>query len=261
MDTEHTITERHNPSVRAAATYSVVIPAWNESAQLRQTLIAVKNAQSAQELFGEIIVVDNNSTDDTASIAASEGATVVSEPINQIARARNTGARASNSAYLVFIDADTSINPTILALTLDALNNGKVIGGGSTVAVDKKITGAAKHLLNGWNWWSVRIKAAAGCYLFCTREAFETVGGFDEKQYAAEELVLSKRLRTLGRLRSQKFVIFDKAPVITSARKLDWYSTRQKLTQLLILLLPGSTRSKKMCAMWYDRNHIKTNND
>ena len=45
------------------------------------------------DLKGEIIVVDNNSSDKTAEVANSKGARVVFEPINQISKARNTGAK------------------------------------------------------------------------------------------------------------------------------------------------------------------------
>lgn len=240
-------------------TYSIVIPAWNESSHIQKTLDAVNRAKAEIPIDGEVIVVDNNSTDDTAAIAAAADARVVFEPVNKIARARNTGAEASAADCLIFVDADTIINTELLKMSLEAMYSGEVIGGGSTVAFDRDLQGVARLLVVFWNWWSVRIKAAAGCYLFCTRDAFNAVGGFDEKQYAAEELVLSKQLRQLAKQRSQQFVVFNQAPVISSARKLDWYSRKQKLQQLAILLLPGATRSKSMCTMWYDRSTVTKN--
>ncbi len=247
-------------------TYSIVIPAWNESQHIRKTIDALRNAQSQMQVAtrgkeqhnysGNIIVVDNNSTDATAEIAKEMGATVVFEPVNQIARARNTGAAASNADFMIFLDADTSINPTLLQLTIEKLVSGEVIGGGSTVTFDREIKGFAKLLVTFWNWWSVKIGAAAGCYIFCTKEAFSAVGGFDEKQYAAEELVLSKHLREYAKTNKKKFIIIEEAPVVSSARKLDWYSRKQKIIQLAILLIPGATRSRKFLGMWYDRSHI-----
>lgn len=242
-----------NPSLR----YCIIIPAWNESDLIQQTIESVLEAQAEQHLTGEIIVVDNNSTDDTAAKAKDLGVTVVFEPINQIARARNTGASATNADFLIFLDADSQINSTLLAMTLQALISGRVIGGGSIVTLDREIKGSPMHMLNLWNWWSQRIGAAAGCYFFCTREAFNAVGGFNEKQYAAEELKLSRRLRKYAKAHSREFVIFSISPVVSSARKLDWYSKRQKLTQLLLLFIPGATRSRKMLGMWYDRSRIR----
>ncbi|MGC9035233.1 MAG: glycosyltransferase family 2 protein, partial [Verrucomicrobiia bacterium] len=71
---------------------SIVIPAYNEEKLLPQTLLHVKKAAEAflnKNWEYEIIVCDNNSSDNTAEIARLYGAMVVFEPINQIARARN----------------------------------------------------------------------------------------------------------------------------------------------------------------------------
>ena len=237
-------------------TFSVVIPAWNESEQIDATLAAVKHAVSVQPYSGDIIVVDNNSTDDTADIATNAGARVVFEPINQIARARNTGAQASNAEWLVFVDADSIMSPELLTSSLQALSSGAVIGGGSTVAMDRDIKGLPNLVLRFWNWWSVKSRTAAGCYIYCSKEAFESVGRFDERQYAAEELYLSKKLRKLAKKREQQFVIQTHAPIVSSARKIDWYSPWQLFKQVLLLLLPGATRSRVMCGVWYDRSKI-----
>lgn len=253
------LTENHTSSANSYIdnTYSIVLPAWNESEHIEQSLNAAKHAMSTQIYQGKLIVVDNNSTDNTAQKAQNCGATVVFEPVNQIARARNTGARASNSEWLVFVDADSLISPELLTSSLNVLADRTAIGGGSTVAADRKINGLSKTVLTLWNWWSVKSRSAAGCFLYCSREAFDHVGGFDEKQYAAEELYLSKKLRKLAKKRNQQFVIQTHAPIVTSARKLDWYSRKQKIQQVLLLLLPGSTQSKKMCRLWYDRRGIK----
>ena len=91
--------------------YSVIIPAYNEENWLPQTLAGLKTAMAASDLPGEIIVVDNNSTDRTAQIAASHGARVIFERRNQISRARNAGAGAARRGHLIFLDADTLIPP------------------------------------------------------------------------------------------------------------------------------------------------------
>ena len=75
---------------------SIVIPAYNEEKLLPRTLQSVQAAAGAFTAAGwtfELIVCDNNSTDGTALLARAGGARVVFEPLNQIARARNTGAR------------------------------------------------------------------------------------------------------------------------------------------------------------------------
>ena len=89
---------------------SVIIPAFNEELLLGETLRHVNAAMAGFSRRGwetELIVCDNNSTDNTAKLARAAGATVVFEPFNQIARARNAGAAAACGEWLVFIDADS----------------------------------------------------------------------------------------------------------------------------------------------------------
>ena len=68
---------------------------------------------------GQLIVVDNNSSDATAQIARDHGATVVYEPVNQIARARNRGAEAAEGEALIFLDADSQCTSCLLGHVLD----------------------------------------------------------------------------------------------------------------------------------------------
>ena len=88
----------------------MVVPAFNEERLLGASLAQMKSAAGAFAGRGwdfELIVCDNNSTDRTAEIARAAGATVVFEPVNQIARARNRGAAAATGDWLVFVDADS----------------------------------------------------------------------------------------------------------------------------------------------------------
>ena len=69
----------------------------------------------------EIIVVDDGSTDRTATLAEECGARVANVHHRQIARVRNAGARVAVGDILVFVDADTVITVSTLRATLDAL--------------------------------------------------------------------------------------------------------------------------------------------
>ena len=69
--------------------YSIIVPAYNEASELPSTLSSIRAAMETVSHEGECIVVDNNSTDSTSTVAQAHGADlVVQEPINQIARAR-----------------------------------------------------------------------------------------------------------------------------------------------------------------------------
>lgn len=237
-----------------AVDYSIIVPAYNEERWLPSTLLALQLAMEQLPLTGEVIVVDNNSTDSTAVLAAQHGARVVFEAHNQISRARNAGARNAQGRYLVFVDADTHVSPGLLATALDNLDNTKCCGGGATVEFDTDLNTAGRLGLAAWNTLSTRRKLAAGCFIYCSREAFDAVGGFSESVYASEEIWLSRRLRRWGRNRGQLFCIISDYPAHSSGRKLEWFSTWQQTGLLLLMILfPFFVRYKRLCGFWYKR--------
>ncbi|MEM1224042.1 MAG: glycosyltransferase [Verrucomicrobiota bacterium] len=233
--------------------YSIIIPAYNEAKELPATLTAIKKAmKTVPGGEGEIIVVDNNSTDSTAHVAKSNGANrVVFEPINQIARARNAGAKASAGRYLIFVDADTRISGKLLTRALQLLEEGTHVGGGSVVHFEGKINTIGYLAITFWEFIGRLTQTAAGSFIFTLREAFEQVGGFDKRFYAGEEIQMTNELKRWGRKRKLKFKIITEAPVQTSARKLEWYSTPQIIGY--VLLAPFSIHSKRFSSFWYKR--------
>ncbi len=234
--------------------YSIIVPAYNEADELPRTLPALRAAmESVLPARGELIVVDNNSTDGSADIAAGLGATVVFEPVNQISRARNRGAEAAEGACLVFVDADTRIPPELLAAALAALNTGKICGGGATVGTTDPVTPLMARSLRIWNRLSKALRWAAGSFVFCTREAWAATGGFSLDVYASEEIHFSGALKKWGRKRGQTFTILDHI-TDTSMRKAEWYTPGQLLWfTVRFLCCPWLLRSRKHCAVWYDR--------
>ncbi len=84
---------------------SVVIPVRNRAEQIRQAVRGVLAGDFCGERH-ELIVVDNDSTDETAQAAAAEGARVIHEPQPNRCRARNAGAQAAGGRWLAFIDSD-----------------------------------------------------------------------------------------------------------------------------------------------------------
>ena len=90
-------------------------------------------------------------------------------------------------------------------------------------------------------------RLACGCFLFCSRQAFEAAGGFDETLYGAEELAMSRALGRQGR-----FVVLRDA-VTTSGRKLRAYSGWEILSATGRLALRGrkSVRDRHGMELWY----------
>jgi glycosyltransferase involved in cell wall biosynthesis len=230
---------------------SIVVPAFNEERLLANTLGHVRAGMDVFERRGwssELIVCDNNSTDRTAEIARAAGARVVFEPVNQIARARNMGAAQASGDWLLFVDADSSPTAALFQDVLEVIDEGKALGGGSTVVLH----GAPLALLvwvAAWNALSRTMKWAAGSFIFCEAAAFRGVRGFSEELYAAEEIDLSRRLKRRGR-----FVILHRHPLLTSGRKAELYSWREHLSFLWRMLIAGrrTLRSRAAYSVWYD---------
>lgn len=242
---------------------SVLIPAFNEEALIGETLESVRGSFGAlgREDY-EVIVCDNNSTDGTPSVAAAAGALVVAEAHNQIGRARNTAARSAQGRWLIFLDADTLMNEAVLRRTLDLLGSGKVGAGGALLWMESgALSGWVRWMLEAWNRISAMASLAAGSYLYCLREAWEGVGGFDETVYAGEEIDFSRKLKAWLRGRGMQFVIIRDARVTTSARKIEWYSRGQLFGHMWRVMIPGRRRAREHCGLWYERPEDVTAKD
>ena len=235
---------------------SVIVPAFNEEKLLAASLAEIKSAAKSFVARGwqiQLIVCDNNSTDRTAVIARAAGASVVFEPVNQIARARNAGATAATGDWLVFVDADTHPSAALFADVAEQIVSGRCLAGGATVRLDQKIF-AASFVTGLWNWTSRLKKWMAGAFIFVEAAAFRKIGGFNQEFFAAEELELSQRLKKLARARGKKIIILHRHPIVTSARKVKLYSPRE-LRQVFfrsIFQHRQTVRSREAAYLWYD---------
>lgn len=233
---------------------SIVIPAFNEEKLLPATLRAVRDSAAEFTRGGcewELIVCDNNSTDRTAAIAREHGARVVFEPVNQIGRARNAGAAAGAGEWLIFIDADSQPSPALFGEVLENLRNPEILAGGCVMEQDLDHR-AVIWLTEFWNLISRKMKWMAGSFIFVRTEAFREIGGFDLKQFAGEEITLSRKLKRLARRRGQQIEIVAEQRLLTSGRKLKLYSKREQVSLLLqSLFLPFLTMRRRQ-NWWYD---------
>lgn len=236
---------------------SVVLPAFNEEKLLPAALAAVREAASAFTARGwawECVVCDNNSTDGTAAAARAAGATVVFEPVNQIGRARDAGARAATGEWLVFIDADSTPSPALFASIAERIASGRVLGGGSTVELEPGTPRYARFVCGLWNLWSRLAGWAAGSCVWVEAEAFRAAGGFGTEYYAGEEVFLSRRLKALARRSGRRFVILSDHPLRTSSRKLRLYTLTEAGRFFFRMLFTAGRAAKRpdACHLWYD---------
>ena len=235
---------------------SIIVPAFNEERLLGDSLAAIRGALASFAQRGwntELIVCDNNSTDRTAELARAAGAQVVFEPVNQIGRARNRGALAASGDWLVFVDADSRPTAELFAAAGEEVASGRCLAGGSLVKLDGNYA-KGNLVVNFWNWVSRTFKLLAGSFIFCEASAFRAVGGFSEELFAGEELDLSQKLKRSAREQGKKIAILDRFPLLTSARKIHLYSTREHLWFILKAALAHRKvlTSREACYTWYD---------
>ena len=230
---------------------SFVVPAYNEERLIGATLDSIHAAARDLGQPYEIVVANDDSTDNTPSIARDHGARVVDCRHRQIARVRNTGARASTGEILIFVDADTLVAADVVRASITALARGAV-GGGSLPDIEGRMPWWGPAVLWGVNTFMRSMHWAAGCYVFVHRAAFDAVGGFDERIFVSEELFLSQALKEIGR------VVILRERVVTSGRKLRTHSAWDmiRLFGLLFVQGPKLFRSRDQLSFWYgERRH------
>jgi glycosyltransferase involved in cell wall biosynthesis len=232
--------------LNAPSVISFIIPAYNEEQLLARTLTSIHDAAKPLGARYEIVVANDASTDRTAAIAEQQGARVITVNHRQIAATRNSGGRASAGDVLIFVDADTIVNSAAVSGAIEAIKTG-AIGGGCAFRFDGMLPLYARIMALVAIPIYRHLRLASGCFLFCTRAAFDGVGGFDEKLFGAEELAMSRALGRYGR-----FVILRQY-VTTSGRKVRAYSGREILGFLLRMAFTGRTavRQRQGLDLWY----------
>lgn len=226
---------------------SFIIPAHDEESSIDATIRAIAAAAASAGAAHEIIVVDDASTDRTAERAAAAGARVIPVALRHIAAARNAGARDALGATFVFVDADTLIASAVVSGLCRVMAAGAA-GGGAAVRFDEPTPRWVKLALPVSLWLGRRFRITGGCFLFCSRTAFEAVGGFDETLFASEEIRLCRLLHGQG-----EFVILREA-VLTSGRKLRTYTGWELLRGFARIALAGraGVQDRSRLGIWYD---------
>lgn len=225
---------------------SFCIPAHDEERLLPATLRSIHEAARALGLDYEIVVADDASTDATRTIALEAGARVISIEKRQISAARNAAARAARGDILFFIDADTLVHARAVGQALALLDRG-FVAGGAVIRFDGQVPRWASVTLETLLVPYRLAQVAAGAFMFCTREAYVTSGGYDETLFGAEEVYFAWALKRVGRFR----LIEDR--VVTSGRKLRAHSFAEVMGALLRAGIRGraGVSSRKGLDLWY----------
>lgn len=136
---------------------TVVLPCLNEADSLPGVLAAIPAGYRA-------LVVDNNSTDDTAEVARRHGADVVAEPQPGYGSAVHAGLVAAGSPIVAVIDADGSLDPGDLPPMVALLGGDAGCPGAADMVVGRR------RPVKGLRWpWHARLGTAAVCWRLRTR--------------------------------------------------------------------------------------------
>jgi len=182
---------------------SIIIPAHNAAHYLERSLPALFRSLPAD---CEVIIVNDGSTDNTASLAAKYAATIINLPGQTgPSAARNVGAFHSKSEILIFLDADVEVHTDTVRLLAESLDShpeyAAVFGSYDAYPADHHLISLFKNLMhhhvhqNGYQdaqtFWT-------GCGAI-RRSIFQTVGPFRDVSFiCVEDIDYGHRLRDAG---------------------------------------------------------------
>lgn len=193
---------------------SIIIPARNEATTIAKQLQNIRKHLTA--IPYELIVSDDNSTDNTIQEATPHADKVISnvDPNKTgISATRNRGARAAQYQYLVFTDGGVDI-PDMNNFFLKLLDNFKKMPQVVAMTVNIRFfpsieTFIDKIILKIFDWWFIfsnnvlKTGAANGKFQMVRTDAFKKIGGYNEHLAASEDFDLFKRLAKIGRTYSE----------------------------------------------------------
>ncbi len=174
---------------------SIIIPAKNEEDYIRQCLDGIYSLNYDQSQI-EVIVVDNDSIDQTKNIAQQKGSVVLEVKQGNIGELRNKGAQAANGEIFAFIDADCVPDKDWLINAVKVLKDKTVAAVGSKPEIPETDTSWVEKT------WSLMKQIPQKGYtnwlsssnFIVKKEAFDQVNGFDPALITCEDADIGYRI-------------------------------------------------------------------
>lgn len=191
-----------NPSI------AFVVPAHNEQQHLGRCLDSIRRQDlpGGSSVETALILVDNQSTDQTREIAGRFGAKIIEVIPGNAGRARNSGAATVDSEFLAFVDADCVLPKSWLMKCLKHFDDSRVVAVGCGQAPAAQDAPWTERV-----WLNMIIPKSSEAWervdwlpafnLIIRKSHFDAVGGFDETLETCEDSDLSFRLAQRGELR------------------------------------------------------------
>lgn len=178
--------------------FSFIIPALNEEKHIGECLNSISDLQFDHSRF-EVILVDNGSTDRTTAIAESYQFVKINElKAGSVGAVRNFGAKHAKGQFLVFLDADCTLDKNWLssAEASVGVSSQSIFGGGVKLTNNPKWI--EKHWLLEKDGKSQLPKQLIGASICIAKPTFDHIGGFNEEITAGEDSDFHLKASSLG---------------------------------------------------------------
>lgn len=189
---------------------SIIIPAHNEEEFLPATLKAL-NTQTYP--WFETILVANGCSDHSAEVVADLCDQCYELRERGLGPARNLGAQKARGQLLLFLDADTLLQPDALEIIARRFTPCRAMGTLKGVPDSRRFSHKLIYLLKNFVHAAHFHHGSSGVIL-CWRDQFEAVGGFNNELYLRENSDLMKKLRPFG-----TYLYIGETAAITSMRR------------------------------------------
>ena len=184
---------------------SVIVPAYNEADMIGSCLDSLLSQSLDRDTY-EIIVVDNNSTDLTASIAHSKGVRVEKELRKGYVHAIRRGIEVAQTDLIAFTDADCRVPSDWLVKILEHFDGStKIVGVGGKLAF-YDIPPIFDKTFQSILYFN---KALPGNNMAVRREALRRIGGVDPNVNLTVDYWLTLKLRKVGKLKVDKQLVVN----------------------------------------------------
>jgi len=193
---------------------SVIIPTLNEEYYIQGTLDALTDGLS-KGTECEVIVIDSGSNDKSLEYIKNRNVTLVKKPEFKGCKYKslNFGASLANGNVLLFLDADSFLMHGFDEQIKKSQKENVVGGAFEYCSENRSFSFRLVEALN-----RARYRVDQNYFgdqgIFCTKEAFDAVGGYPEKPIM-EAAYFCKKLRSIGKLK------LIKLPLITSSRRFE----------------------------------------
>jgi GT2 family glycosyltransferase len=210
--------DRDSHSLQESYSVTIVIPAYRENAYLCRLLSCLSQFGNSADRIVVAAGPDSSEVNAVCRAHSSLELVIVKTSLGAAA-ARNTGANAADSFWILFLDADVMIPEYFVSRLVSAAVDASLdIVTTSFLTVDgTRIVNYLGSLLSRYFWMfrNTRRPALNGGCILVRRDAFTDIGGFNEKLRYGEDHDLARRSVSAG----YRYTILDEPQYLASARR------------------------------------------